>query len=101
VASFEITNTGKRAGAEVAQLYVSEDSPKVDRPAHELKGFSRVTLAPGESKHVTIPLDDRSFSYYDVAQKKWNIGSAKFTIAVGDSIESLPLKASLTLTGIQ
>ena len=100
VATFEITNTGKREGAEVAQLYVTEDAPKVDRPAHELKGFERVKLAPGESKRVSIPLDARSFSYYDVAQKKWTVSSSKFTISVGDSVESLPLKAGLTLTGI-
>jgi len=100
VATFDVKNTGKVAGAEVAQLYVTEDTPKIDRPAHELKGFERVTLAAGETKHVSIPLDARSFSYYDVAQKKWTIGSSKFTISVGDSVESLPLKASLTLTGI-
>ena len=101
VAMFEVTNTGKREGAEVAQLYVTEDTPKVDRPVRELKGFERVSLAPGETKHVSIPLDSRSFSYYDVAAKKWAIGSSKFTISVGDSVESLPLTAELTLTGIQ
>jgi beta-glucosidase len=101
VATFEVTNTGKREGAEVAQLYVTEDAPKVDRPVRELKGFERVKLAPGETKHVSIPLDARSFSYYDVEQKKWAIGSSKFTVSVGDSVESLPLKAPLTLTGAQ
>jgi beta-glucosidase len=101
VATFEVTNTGRREGAEVAQLYVTEDAPKIDRPARELKGFERVKLAPGETKHVSIPLDARSFSYYNVDQKKWTIGSSKFTISVGDSVESLPLKAPLTLTGAQ
>jgi beta-glucosidase len=101
VATFDVSNTGKREGAEVAQLYVTEDAPKIDRPAHELKGFDRIVLAPGATKQVSIPLDSRSFSYYDVAQKKWTIGSSKFTISVGDSVASLPLKASLTLTGIQ
>ena len=98
VARFDVTNTGKRQGAEVAQLYVTEDAPKVDRPVRELKGFERVSLAPGETKHVSIPLDARSFSYYDVAAKKWLIGSSKFTISVGDSVESLPLTAGLTLS---
>jgi len=100
-ATFDVTNTGKRKGADVAQLYVSEQAPKVDRPAHELKGFERVDLAPGETKHVSLPLNARSFSYYDVGQKKWAIESSKFIISVGDSIESLPLKADLNLTGIQ
>ena len=98
VATFDVTNTGTRKGAEVAQLYVGEDAPKVARPLHELKGFDRVELAAGETKHVSIPLDARSFSYYDVAAKKWTIGSSKFTISVGDSVQSLPLKAPLTIT---
>jgi beta-glucosidase len=98
VATFEVTNTGKREGAEVAQLYVTEDAPKVERPVRELKGFERVSLAPDETKHVSIPLDARSFSYYDVAAKKWTIGSSRFTISVGDSVESLPLTAGLTLS---
>jgi beta-glucosidase len=101
VATFDVSNTGKREGAEVAQLYVTEEAPKVDRPVRELKGFERVKLAPGESKRVSIPLDARSFSYYDVELKKWAIGSSKFTVSVGDSVESLPLKAPLTLTGAQ
>jgi len=96
-ATFDVTNTGARKGAEVAQLYVTEDHPKVARPEHELKGFERVELAPGETRHVTIPLDARSFSYYDVAAKKWTIGSNQFTISVGDSVESLPLKEGLSL----
>jgi len=78
-------------------LYVTEDHPKVARPERELKGFERVELSPGETRHVTIPLDARSFSYYDVATKKWTIGSNKFTISVGDSVESLPLKEGLNL----
>ena len=97
VASFDVTNTGTRKGAEVAQLYVTEDQPKVARPIHELKGFDRVDLAPGQTAHLSIPLDSRSFSYYDVDAKKWTIGSKNFTISVGDSVASLPLKAPLTL----
>jgi beta-glucosidase len=96
-ATFDVTNTGARKGADVAQLYVTEDHPKIARPEHELKGFERVELAPGETRHVTIPLDARSFSYYDVAAKKWAIGSNQFTISVGDSLESLPLKEGLSL----
>ena len=96
-ASFEVTNTGNRKGAEVAQLYVTENHAKVERPAHELKGFERVELAPGETRHITVPLDARAFSYYDVGTKKWAIGSNRFTIAVGDSVASLPLTAQVTL----
>jgi len=95
--SFDVTNTGKVAGAEVAQLYVSDPSAKATRPERELKGFDKVRLAPGESKHLTIKLDARSFSYWDINNHKWTIDPGKFVIRVGDSSESTPLHADLTL----
>ena len=95
--SFDVTNTGKVAGAEVAQLYVSDPSAKVKRPERELKGFKKVRLAPGETKHVTLNLDARAFSYWDATAHKWSIDPGKFVIRVGDSSESTPLKADLTL----
>jgi beta-glucosidase len=96
-ASFDVTNTGKRKGAEVAQLYITEKQPVVERPLHELKGFERVELAPGETRRISIPLDARSFSYYDVGSSRWKIGSSMFTLAVGDSLDSLPLTTDLSL----
>jgi beta-glucosidase len=95
--SFDITNTGSVAGAEVAQLYVSDPSAKATRPERELKGFEKVRLAPGETKRVTISLDTRSFSYWDSTAHKWTIDPGKFVIRVGDSSESTPLSADLTL----
>lgn len=95
--TFAVTNTGARAGAEVAQLYITEIHPKVPRPAHELKGFDRVELAPGETKNVSIPLDGRSFAYYNVERKQWIIDPARFTVSVGDSLESLPLTDNIDL----
>ena len=94
--SFDVSNTGSVAGAEVAQLYVSEPGAKVKRPERELKGFEKVRLAPGETKHVTLKLDARSFSYWDEASKNWNMEAGKFVIHVGDSSESTPLEGSLT-----
>jgi beta-glucosidase len=94
---FDVTNTGSVAGAEVAQLYVSDPSTKVSRPERELKGFEKVRLAPGETKHVTINLDARSFSYWDTAAHKWTIDPGKFVVRVGDSSENTPLNADLTL----
>lgn len=82
----------------MAQVYVSEDHAKVPRPAHELKGFERVELGAGETKHVSIDLDARSFAYYDVARKSWTIDPGKFTIHVGDSVEGLELKGSVELS---
>ena len=96
--SFDVANTGDRAGAEVAQVYVSEEHPRVPRPERELKGFDRVMLAPGATSHVTVVLDARSFAYYDVAGKKWAIKPGKFAVEVGDSVESLPLKGMVELT---
>jgi beta-glucosidase len=95
--SFDVTNTGGVAGAEVAQLYVSDPSTKVSRPERELKGFEKVRLAPGETKHLTLNLDARAFSYWDEAAHKWTIDPGKFVIRVGDSSESTPLSAELTL----
>jgi len=95
--TFDVTNTGSVAGAEVAQLYVSDPSSKASRPERELKGFEKVRLAPGETKHVTLNLDARSFSYWDAAAHKWTIDPGKFVIHVGDSSESTPLRADLTL----
>ena len=87
----DVTNTGTRAGAAVAQLYVSDDHAKAPRPAQELKGFERIELAPGETKHVTIPLTPRAFAFYDLAAHKWTINPGKFTLHLGDSSQSLPL----------
>jgi beta-glucosidase len=95
--SFDVTNTGPREGGEVAQLYVTENAPRVERPEHELKGFERVNLKPGETKHLLINLDARAFSFFDTHSNAWSIGSDTFTISVGDSVAALPLKAELHL----
>ncbi|MDR3772968.1 MAG: glycoside hydrolase family 3 C-terminal domain-containing protein [Terracidiphilus sp.] len=95
--SFDVTNTGSVAGAEVAQLYVSDPSAKATRPERELKGFAKVRLAPGETKRVSLTLDARAFSYWDEGAKKWTIDPGKFVLRVGDSSENTPLTADLTL----
>ena len=96
--SFDVTNTGRVAGAEVAQVYVSEMHAHVPRPERELKGFERVKLAAGETKHVTVELVPRAFAYYDVAQKKWRVDPGKFGIEVGDSVESADLQGSMDVS---
>jgi beta-glucosidase len=95
--SFDVTNTGSVAGAEVAQLYVSDPSAKATRPERELKGFAKVRLAPGETKHVTLNLDARAFSYWDEAKHDWTIDPGKFVIRIGNSSENTPLTAELTI----
>jgi len=95
--SFDVTNTGSVAGAEVAQLYVSDPSAQVDRPERELKGFAKVRLGPGETKNVNLSLDARAFSYWDEPAQKWIIDPGKFVVRVGDSSENTPLTADIDL----
>ncbi len=95
--TFDVTNTGTMEGAEVAQLYVSDPSAKVNRPERELKGFDKVWLAPGETTHVTLHLNARAFSYWDVKTHKWTLDPGKFVVRVGDSSENTLLNQTLTL----
>ncbi len=96
--TFDVTNTGSRKGAEVAQVYVSEEHAKVERPERELKGFERVLLEPGETKHVSVALDARAFAYWSPEAKKWTTDPGRFMIHVGDSVEDTPLTGSVELT---
>ena len=96
--TFDVTNTGKRTGADVAQLYVSEEHATIERPAQELKGFARVQLEPGKTQHVTIPLDARAFSFYDVAAKAWHADAGNYTIHVSRSSADPQLEGKLTLS---
>lgn len=96
--SFDVKNTGRKEGAEVAQLYVGDDHASVARPAKELKGFLRVPLRPGESRHVVLTLDRRSLSFYDINKKGWNAEPGTFKILVGSSSEKTELQGTFTLT---
>jgi beta-glucosidase len=96
--SFDLTNTGRRAGAEVAQIYVGDSHAPVPRPVKELKGFARVDLKPGETRHVTVTLDRRAFSYYDVNKRDWAAAPGKFDILVGGSSDSIKLRGTFVLT---
>jgi beta-glucosidase len=97
--SFDVTNTGKREGAEVAQVYVGDKHAKVPRPAKELKGFVKVNLRPGETRRVTVTLDSRALSYFDVNSKQWRAEPGEFEVLVGRSAEQIELKGKLTLAG--
>jgi beta-glucosidase len=93
---FTLTNSGAKAGYEVAQLYVQPVNPAVDRPEKELKGFTKVYLKPGESKTVSIPLDSRSLAYYVESTDSWNVDAGKYKIRVGTSSADLALSQTLT-----
>ncbi|MFA5257249.1 MAG: glycoside hydrolase family 3 C-terminal domain-containing protein, partial [Opitutales bacterium] len=94
--SIDVTNTGERAGAEVVQLYVGQDHPSEPRPMRELRGFGKVFLTPGQTQTVTIPLDYRSFRYWDEAANAWRADSDTFTICVGASSEDIRAKGTLS-----
>ena len=98
VISFDVTNTGKREGKEISQVYVSDAHSKVVRPIKELKGFSKVHLKPGETKKVVLTLDDRAFSYYDVQNKRWTMTPGNFQILVGSASDHIDLVARVALS---
>jgi beta-glucosidase len=98
--SVTVTNTGSRAGAAVPELYVGLPSlTGVPEPPQQLKGFSKVSLAPGQSATVSMPLDARSFSYWSVATHGWKIAAGCDTVSVGDSSRNLPLKGIIAQGG--
>jgi len=95
---FTVTNTGKRAGAEVAQVYVSLPSlPNVPQPPRQLKGFQRVELAAGRSAKVTIKLDARAFSYWDEPSHGWKVAPGSYTVSVGNSSRNLLLNQTFEI----
>ncbi|HTR26852.1 MAG TPA: glycoside hydrolase family 3 C-terminal domain-containing protein [Terriglobales bacterium] len=94
--SFDVTNTGNREAADVAEVYVGEAQPKVPRPIRELQGFAKVQLAPGETRHISVELAPRAFSYYDAGKHDWTADAGNFNIYVGRSDEQIELKGSVT-----
>ncbi|WHX50101.1 glycoside hydrolase family 3 C-terminal domain-containing protein [Paenibacillus woosongensis] len=97
--AFKITNTGTRAGAEVAQLYVGCNSADIFRPRKELKGFAKVSLQAGESRTVLIPFDDKTFRYFNVKTNQWEIEEAQYEIMIGASSADIRLKGIHAVKG--
>ena len=96
-ATVTVKNTGSRAGSEVIQLYVSDQSGHVDMPVKELRGFQKVTLQPGESRDVTITIGGRAFQYWDEQRGDWTPSLGKRTMLVGTASDKLPLKETFTV----
>lgn len=94
-ATFTIKNTGKVAGGEVAQLYVSKVGSTIKRPVKELKGFQKVFLKPGESRKITLTLDESAYKYYNEQRKQWVTEPGKYDILVGSSSRDLRLRAEV------
>ncbi len=97
----KVTNTGKRAGKEIVQLYVRDlaKAPKVEREVRSLKNFAKVDLQPGESKLVTLTVKPADLTYYDVAAKAFRADAGKYAVEIGASSRDIRGKAEFTLTG--
>jgi beta-glucosidase len=93
-----VANTGRVAGKEVVQLYVSDRTDEVTRPEKELKAFAKIALAPGEEKTVTFTLGYRDFAYYGADVHDWCVPSGIFEIRAGRSSADLPLIQSVAVT---
>jgi beta-glucosidase len=96
--SAKVRNTGSRSGAEVAELYVHDGHAKIDRPVHELKGFKRVELNPGEAKTVEFTLNRATLSYWNPATKAWQADPGTFEVQVGASSRDIRLRTPIVLT---
>ncbi|HEY6253002.1 MAG TPA: glycoside hydrolase family 3 C-terminal domain-containing protein [Candidatus Angelobacter sp.] len=95
--AFDVTNTGKRDGAEVAQVYVAAKFPKTERPAKELRGFIKVNLRAGEKRRVRLKLDKRALSYYDAASRQWRTEPGEFEVLAGGSSDNIRLRGRFML----
>jgi beta-glucosidase len=92
-----VTNTGSRDGAETVQIYIGKENPSVFRAKKELKGFQKVFLKAGESKKITVLLDDKAFRYWNVETGKWEEEPGDYHIMAGASIQDIRLQKALTL----
>ncbi len=95
--TFDVTNTGTRGGADIAEVFVGDQHAPVPRPVKELKGFARVNLNPGETRNVTIKLDQRAFSYYDVKSHGWTVAPGDFDIFVARSATDIELSGKVAI----
>ena len=96
-----VKNTGNRAGAEIVQLYIAKPDAKVFRPAQELKAFAKVQLAAGESKTVTLTLDDKAFRYWNTKTDRWEVEGGSYEIRVGASSADIRLTAVVEVAGTE
>lgn len=97
--SFTVRNTGAVTGSEIAQVYVRPLTPIAFRPARELKGFAKLTLAPNTSRHVEIDFDEHTFAHYSVEDKAWIEDPGEYEIEISSSVKDVRLKATIKLIG--
>jgi len=94
-----VTNTGAHDGAEIVQVYIAKPGAEIFRPAQELKAFARVPLAAGESRTVTLPLDDKAFRYWNTRTDGWEIEGGRYEVRVGASSADIRLTADVDIRG--
>ena len=94
-----VTNTGARDGAEIVQVYIAKPGAEIFRPAQELKAFARVPLAAGESRTVTLPLDDKAFRYWNTRTNGWEVEGGRYEVRVGASSADIRLTANVDIRG--
>lgn len=92
-----VKNIGEIAGSEVVQLYINDQKASIDRPLKELKGFQKVSLAPGESRDVTITIGHDALSFYNETTSSWCAEAGKFTALIGNASDNLPCKVAFEL----
>lgn len=96
---FCITNVGKIAGAEIAQLYIEKENPAVFRPVHELKGFCKVFLQPGETREVEIPFENRTFKYFNAQTGNWETEEGNYKIMIAKNSRETVLQGEIYRKG--
>ena len=94
-----VTNTGARDGAEIVQVYIAKPGAEIFRPVQELKAFARVPLAAGESRTVTLPLDDKAFRYWNTRTDCWEVEGGRYEVRVGASSADIRLTANVDIRG--
>ena len=97
IAHFDVKNTGKVDGTEIAQLYVSEVKPSIDRPVKELKGFQKILIRKNETKTFDIPLNADQLGFFDPTEKAWKLNNGKYMIQIGSSSVDMKLKGEIEL----
>jgi beta-glucosidase len=95
--AFNVKNSGSRAGAEVAEIYVAENHPPLPRPLKELKQFVRVSLQPGQTQRVQLELPRSAFAYYDTATHGWKVDAGQYQILVGASSQDIRLHSTISV----
>ena len=95
--SITLTNTGKREGAEVVQLYVTEKNPTVARPKKELKAFKKVSLAPGASVVVSFDVHHKDLAFWNEKSHKWQVNPGEYIISLGTSSADIDAQVNIAV----